>query len=65
MLVAEGRGRPSGLIGGLEIHTFATTVNSLLAQRAWLIAEQITLMVMKSTGDYRRGASDCWRTACT
>jgi hypothetical protein len=33
-------------------------MNSLLAPRAWLIAEQVTLRVMKATGDYRRGASN-------
>ena len=42
------RGRPAGPIRGQEIRTFATTVHSLLAQRAWLIAEQITLMVMSN-----------------
>jgi len=39
-----------------EIRTFATTTNALLALRDWLIAEQVTLVVMEATGDYWRGA---------
>jgi len=39
-----------------EIRTFATTTNSPLALRDWLIAEQVTLVVMEATGDYWRGA---------
>ncbi|MET7778155.1 IS110 family transposase [Streptomyces mirabilis] len=39
-----------------EIRTFATTTNALLELRDWLIAEQVTLVVMEATSDYWRGA---------
>jgi transposase len=39
-----------------EIRTFATTTNSLLELRDWLLAEKVTLVVMEATGDYWRGA---------
>ncbi len=39
-----------------EIRTFATTTNTLLELRDWLMAEQVTLVVMEATGDYWRGA---------
>jgi transposase len=39
-----------------EIRTFATTTNALLALRDWLLAEQVTLVVMEATGDYWRAA---------
>jgi transposase len=39
-----------------EIRTFATTTNALLELRDWLLAEQVTLVVMEATGDYWRGA---------
>ena len=39
-----------------EIRTFATTTNALLALRDWLVAEQVTLVVLEATGDYWRGA---------
>jgi transposase len=39
-----------------EIRTFATTTNSLLELRDWLVAEKVTLVVMEATGDYWRGA---------
>lgn len=39
-----------------EIRTFATTTNALLALRDWLVAEQVTLVVMEATGDYWRAA---------
>jgi transposase len=39
-----------------EIRTFATTTNSLLELRDWLLAEQVTLVVLEATGDYWRGA---------
>jgi transposase len=38
-----------------EIRTFATTTNSLLELRDWLIAEKVTLVVMEATSDYWRG----------
>jgi transposase len=37
-----------------EVRTFATTTNALLAMRDWLIAEQVSLVVMEATGDYWR-----------
>ncbi|MFD0508046.1 hypothetical protein ACFQ0G_45420 [Streptomyces chiangmaiensis] len=37
-----------------EIRTFATTTNALLELRDWLVAEQVTLVVMEATGDYVR-----------
>jgi transposase len=39
-----------------EIRTFATTTNALLELRDWLVAENITLVVMEATSDYWRGA---------
>jgi transposase len=39
-----------------DIRTFATTTNALLALRDWLVAEQVSLVVMEATGDYWRGA---------
>ncbi|MFF4519667.1 IS110 family RNA-guided transposase [Streptomyces mirabilis] len=39
-----------------EIRTFATTTNTLLELRDWLVAEQVTLVVMEATSDYWRGA---------
>ena len=39
-----------------EIRTYATTTNSLLELRDWLIAEQVSLVVLEATGDYWRGA---------
>jgi transposase len=39
-----------------EIRTFATTTNALLELRDWLIASQVTLVVMEATSDYWRGA---------
>ena len=37
-----------------EVRTFATTTNDLLAMRDWLVAEQVSLVVMEGTGDYWR-----------
>ncbi|SCL13557.1 IS110 family transposase [Micromonospora inyonensis] len=37
-----------------EVRTFATTTNDLLALRDWLVAEQVSLVVMEGTGDYWR-----------
>jgi transposase len=37
-----------------EIRTFATTTNALLELRDWLVAEQVTLVVLEATGDYVR-----------
>ncbi|KAF5994117.1 IS110 family transposase [Streptomyces sp. WAC00263] len=39
-----------------EIRTFATMTNALLELRDWLVAEQVTLVVMEATGDYWRPA---------
>jgi hypothetical protein len=39
-----------------EIRTFATTTNSLLELRDWLVAQKVTLVVLEATGDYWRGA---------
>ena len=39
-----------------EIRTFATTTNALLELRDWLVAEQVSLVVVEATGDYWRGA---------
>jgi transposase len=39
-----------------ETRTFATTTNALLQLRDWLVAQQVTLVVMEATGDYWRGA---------
>jgi transposase len=39
-----------------EIRTFATTTNALIELRDWLVAERVTLVVMKATGDYWRRA---------
>jgi transposase len=39
-----------------EIRTFATTTNALLELRDWLVAEQVSLVVLEATGDYWRGA---------
>ncbi len=39
-----------------EIRTYATTTNALLELRDWLVAEQVSLVVMEATGDYWRGA---------
>jgi len=39
-----------------EVRTFATTTNALLGLRDWLVAEQVSLVVMEATGDYWRGA---------
>ena len=39
-----------------EIRTFATTTNALLELRDWLVAEQVSLVVIEATGDYWRGA---------
>jgi hypothetical protein len=39
-----------------RIRTFATTTNSLLELRDWLVAEKVTLVVLEATGDYWRGA---------
>ena len=36
-----------------EIRTFATTTNSLLELRDWLLAEKVTLVVMEATGVIR------------
>jgi hypothetical protein len=33
-----------------EIRTFATTTNSLLELRDWLVAEKVTLVVLEATG---------------
>jgi transposase len=38
-----------------ETRTFATTTHSLLELRDWLVAEQVTLVVMEATGDYWPG----------
>jgi transposase len=40
-----------------ETRTFATTTNALLELRDWLVAQQVTLVVMEATGDYRRDTS--------
>lgn len=37
-----------------EVRTFSTMTNPLLAMRDWLVAEQVTLVVMEATGDYWR-----------
>ncbi len=37
-----------------EVRTFATTTNALLAMRDWLVAEQVSLVVMEATSDYWR-----------
>jgi transposase len=39
-----------------EVRTFATTTNALLELRDWLVAEQVSLVVMEATGDSWRGA---------
>jgi transposase len=39
-----------------EVRTFATTTNALVELRDWLVAEQVSLVVMEATGDYWRGA---------
>jgi transposase len=39
-----------------EIRTFATTTNALLELRDWLVAEEVTLVVLEATGDYWRSA---------
>ena len=39
-----------------EIRTDWTTTNALLELRDWLVAEQVTLVVLEATGDYWRGA---------
>ena len=39
-----------------EIRTFATTTESLLDLRDWLVAERVSLVAMEATGDYWRGA---------
>ena len=39
-----------------EIRTYSTTTNALLELRDWLVAEQVTLVVLEATGDYWRGA---------
>lgn len=39
-----------------EIRTFATITGALLKLRDWLVAEQVTLVVLEATGDYWRGA---------
>jgi transposase len=39
-----------------EIRTFATTTNSLLALRDWLVQCEVSLVVMEATSDYWRGA---------
>ncbi len=39
-----------------EVRTYATTTSSLLELRDWLVAEQVTLVVLEATGDYWRGA---------
>jgi transposase len=39
-----------------EVRTYATTTNALLELRDWLVAEQVTLVVLEATGDYWRGA---------
>jgi transposase len=38
-----------------EIRTFATTTNALGELRDWLVAEQVSLVVLEATGDYWRG----------
>jgi len=38
------------------IRTFPTTTNALLELRDWLVAEQVSLVVLEATGDYWRGA---------
>ena len=50
---AESEGRRSRR---QEIRSYATTTNSLLERRDWLVAEQVTLVVLEATGDYWRGA---------
>ena len=50
------RPSPTGRSRRQEIRTFATTTNTLLTLRDWLVAEQVTLVVMEATGDYWRGA---------
>jgi transposase len=37
-----------------EVRTFATTTNSLLQLRDWLVAERVSIVVMEATGDYWR-----------
>jgi transposase len=37
-----------------EVRTFTTMTDSLLAMRDWLVAEQVSLVVMEATGDYWR-----------
>jgi transposase len=37
-----------------EVRTFTTMTNALLAMRDWLVAEQVSLVVMEATGDYWR-----------
>jgi transposase len=36
------------------VRTFATTTNSLLEPRDWLLAQRVSIVVMAATGDYRR-----------
>ena len=50
------RPSPTGRSRRQEVRTFATTTNALLTMRDWLVAEQVTLVVMEATGDYWRGA---------
>ena len=37
-----------------QVRTFATTTNALLELRDWLVAEQVTIVVIEATGDYWR-----------
>ena len=37
-----------------QVRTFATTTTSLLQLRDWLVAEQVSIVVMEATGDYWR-----------
>ena len=48
-----------------EVRTFATTTNSLLRLRDWLVAEQVSIVVMEATGDYWLPPFTCSKTFST
>jgi transposase len=45
-----------------QVRTFGTTTVELLGLRDWLVAEEVSLVGMESTGCTGGASTTCWRT---
>ncbi|GAC1459499.1 MAG: hypothetical protein PVSMB10_17080 [Pseudarthrobacter sp.] len=46
-----------------EVTTWGSTTNQVLSLREFLVAQNVTLVIMESTGDYWKCFTTCWKTA--